>query len=152
MDGTTGVKITRKQIVEAARSMIGTPWVHQGRSESAGVDCLGLVIVLGYKLGYLEDFDYFVYHRQPDGITLLRELRKKLDEIKPEDIGLGDIVVIKFPGERLPQHVGIVVNGERERMIIHALKTKNTSEVVEEPLARWIPRITHAFKLRNIIE
>ena len=41
---------TREQIVAAARSWIGVPWIHQGRTRS-GVDCGGLIIGLCTELG-----------------------------------------------------------------------------------------------------
>ncbi len=35
--------ISRIQIIDAARSWIGTPYVHQASAKGAGSDCLGLI-------------------------------------------------------------------------------------------------------------
>lgn len=43
---------TRAQIVEEARSYLGTKWLHQGRTRD-GVDCAGLVACVGNALGLI---------------------------------------------------------------------------------------------------
>jgi cell wall-associated NlpC family hydrolase len=42
-------------IIAAARSWLGVPWRHQGRTRQ-GVDCAGLVVLVGRGLG-LDDYD-----------------------------------------------------------------------------------------------
>lgn len=55
--------IDRVEIVAMARSWLGTPWIHQGRLKSVGVDCGGLIIGVGKETGLL-DFDTQAYSRK----------------------------------------------------------------------------------------
>lgn len=142
-------EITRQQIEDSARKLIGAPWVHQGRDPVAGVDCLGVLILVGHDVGYLNDFHYDVYVREPDGETLLSELRKELDEIPVDDAREGDILVFRMAGERVPRHVGIIVRGLREYGLIHSL---SETTVKEDPLRRWNKYRTNAFRFRGLVD
>jgi len=102
----------RQAIIDTARTWIGTPYHHQGRSKSAGIDCIGLIVGVAADLG-LKFNDYTDYQRFPDGVTLVAELSKQAtqtDEPHP-----GDIVCFKIT--QLPQHVAILSS---KNTIIHA--------------------------------
>jgi cell wall-associated NlpC family hydrolase len=143
----------KEEIVRTAREIIGVPWIHQGRDPKSGLDCLGFLIYIGKKIGYLEpDFDYNTYHTDPDGLVLIEELRKKMDEISIKDLDEGDIPVIRMPNEKLPRHVGILAKGTFEMNIIHALREKTIGKVVEEPYRRWRKYTTHAFRFREEVD
>ena len=57
--------VTRADVMTEAESWRGTPFQHQGRSEH-GVDCAGLVVMVGRALGLLTpEQDFTVYGRVP---------------------------------------------------------------------------------------
>ncbi len=99
---------TSDQILAAARSWIGTPFVHQGRLKGVGVDCVGLLVGVGRELGMVApDFDVEPYPRIPDGVTLLGRAGLHLTPAEPgAPLQPGDIVVVRF--RKYPQHFGIV--------------------------------------------
>ena len=105
----------KQKLIDAAREMVGVPFRHEGRSPS-GVDCYGLLIVLGQRFGIDVPIE-IGYGRRPSG----RHMRMRLEEystpVHRDDISPGDILHIKYDQE--PQHLAIVSNREPLR-IIHA--------------------------------
>ena len=101
--------MTRDQIVEEARNWIKTPFLHQGRS-GVGVDCVGLVQVVGNAFGVKYD-DLTGYARAPSDVRFLRHLRQFLtpQPIKGNRNGLVGV----FRQRVFPCHIGIfaVSNG-----------------------------------------
>lgn len=122
-------------LIEGARTWLGVPYLHQGRSRD-GVDCLGLVICLGWQLGFLAPgWDFRLYSRQPFR-SLLETNVALLCRPAPGPLP-GVLAVIQF-GPR-PAHLGIVTGptivhacGSRERVVEHGYR------------GRWI-RMTHSF-------
>lgn len=95
------------EIVKSARELLDTPFHHQGRLAGVGVDCVGLVILVARKLGYVaQDFDFTGYPRYPDGKVLIQQLGLHLIEIQQHQMQFGDIVCVAF--DKYPQHVGII--------------------------------------------
>jgi hypothetical protein len=60
-------------IIAAARSWLGVPWGHQGRTRQ-GVDCAGLVVLVGRGLG-LADYDTTAYGRRLEGQGFVQHFR-----------------------------------------------------------------------------
>lgn len=98
------------------KSLIGVPWLHQGRDREVGLDCIGaprycLVKQLGRLPEALErEFD--AYLRRPDGKYLLKVMREWFDEVElsgprvplqPADI----LVIYDWTN---PQHVAVMVS------------------------------------------
>ena len=130
--------MTRDDIVNEARKWIGVPFVHQGRNRS-GLDCIGLVLNVGWSLGFLaRDYDVQGYERQPDG-SLFAECDRLLTRI-PEP-RLGCILAMKFDQE--PQHIGIVGKHKGRLTIIHALWPDRSTE--HRMLPPWPQRIVGCF-------
>ncbi len=140
----------RKDVETSVRKLIGSPWIHQGRSPEAGIDCLGVLLFVAEDLGYIKDFDFHVYRREPDGFTLINELRKHLIEIPVSEALNGDILVLRMAGEKLPRHIGIITKGEREYMLVHALDDTSQRKTIEEPLRKWEKYKTHAFRMGGL--
>ena len=70
MTGETFVAAARADaLVTAARSYVGVPWRHLGRSRT-GVDCIGLVLLAARDVG-VELPDPAPYVREPQGTRLL---------------------------------------------------------------------------------
>lgn len=133
---------TRADVVAAARGMLDTPWVHQGRLPGHALDCAGLVIAVARQLGIVApDFEVTGYGRQPDGSML--PLCDDLLEPAP-GIEIGAVVVMAV--QRDPQHLGIVSDYRGEGFaLIHASTTATPPRVIEHRLI-----FTPAMRLRRI--
>ena len=122
---------------EYARTLIGTPWQHQGRTE-AGVDCVGLCVLALRAAGYSVQ-DRTDYGTDPDG-TLRAALDANL--IMVDDMRAGDIALVCFRAER---HVGIISVGDYGFTLIHA--DSHAKRVVEHRIdERWARRIVGVWR------
>jgi len=124
--------------IEAARTWIGTPFIHQGRARGAGVDCLGLVYETARTLGLIDE-PWRPYSREPAAGMLEETLRacpalKEVYSIKP-----GDLLVFRFARDL--QHIGIYTG----RNIIHAYEPRG--ECVEHGYCKkWENRHVLSFR------
>lgn len=134
-------QVTAGQVVAQARSWIGTPWCHQGRSRVLGVDCAGLVICVARALGLVApDFDVSGYPRMPDGSLqrLCAELMQPIDALE-----LGCVVLLAIDpqarGAAAAQHLALVGNYRSSGYsLIHAASVHG--RVVEHRLM-WSPTL-----------
>lgn len=141
----------RAQIVQEARSWIGTPSIHQACLKGIGVDCDHLVIGVARALGLVApDFDVPPYPRFPDGVTMLQLCRTYMDEIEQQDMLPGDIVVLRLDAE--PQHMGILGDYRHGGLsIIHASSESDPPRVIETRLLFTRDRrFAAAFSLRGV--
>lgn len=121
--------------------MLGTPFRHEGRSES-GVDCYGLLIVLGKKHDIPVPIESG-YGRRPSGLHMKRMLDLYANRVPRDAIGLADILHMKFEDE--PQHLALVSSTD-PLMVIHADAT--AGRVVEHRLdAEWRARIRGVYRV-----
>ncbi len=143
-------EITRQQIIEAARNYVGISYKAQGRSREFGLDCVGLIIMVGHDTGYT-DFDFLEYGSNPDGETMERLLNEHLDRLDSIDEAReGDVVSMDFgEGE---QHVGIltVINdrGLKYSYMVHALRDHGVVE--GRPFGKYLRGVRGAYKLKGI--
>lgn len=145
---------TRKAIIEAAETMLGLPFIHQGRSSETGVDCVGLLVVIGNMIGYPEVFDVEGYRRTPSAQVIRDTLRKNCDEIAVEDAKIGDIYLMRMGGIK-PRHASILyttevdaING-KEPTILHATPKGIRVEAKRNYHPSWF---VSAFRIRGIVE
>lgn len=153
------------QIVESARSWLGTRYVHQARGPKGpegGVDCVGLLIGVSVELGLIDSgYDPTGYSWETDGSQLRKELSRWADLVTnvSSPMGLdfweryirpGDIAVFKVTG--LPQHTAFLseidygVSGKAPG-IIHAYNPSR--KVIEHSLdERWVRRMIELWRLR----
>jgi len=132
---------TRAQIVECARTYLGAPFAHQGRSRIFGIDCVGLPLCVGRDLG-LPVPDYRNYDRQTADDTVLLECRKNLQEIESSGMRPGDILCMRTP--KFASHTAIVTELLGQIGIIHAWSLDG--KVVEHNLdLKWSRRIAGVF-------
>ena len=103
------------KLIEEARTWIGVPYMHEGRSRT-GVDCYGLLIVLAEKFCIDAPIEKG-YGLRPSGRHMRLQLERYADPIERSALGIGDILHIKWAIE--PQHLAIVSNVDPLR-IIHA--------------------------------
>ena len=133
---------TRQAVVDTARSALGTPFRHQGRSLTRGVDCIGLVICVMHQLS-LSDFDYLNYPMTPPADLMTKTMRELLQVIPVGQARPGDLYRFKVAGE--PIHVGIATDVGA----IHAVQSARG--VVEHRLdSTWKSWIVEAYRIPGV--
>jgi cell wall-associated NlpC family hydrolase len=144
---------TRAEIVSAARLLIDTPYLHQGRKPgpNGGTDCIGVPVLTVRALGLKpQTWDITGYRRIPDGHSLMRHLREEMAaEVSQADMQPGDLAV--FDWGRFPHHVGIIGDYELGGLsLIHA--DNRNKKVVEHRLVLTPPiRFVAAFRFPGVV-
>ncbi|MDA0307505.1 MAG: NlpC/P60 family protein [Proteobacteria bacterium] len=153
------VKITEQQIIEQARTWLGTKYHHQGRLKKSargfgGVDCIGLVIGIIDELGIqdgdensLVAADETNYSMYPEQGRLVSSIQKHLREVPKEQMRVGDVLLFKTFKD--PQHVGLLSEYPSGGVgLIHC--NSSAGKVVEQPLAEtWMRMLTHVYRFKN---
>lgn len=121
-----------------ARGWLGTPYRHQASVKGVGADCLGLIRGVWRELIGAEPETAPAY--APDWAevggeeTLLAAARRRLIEVPPAALGLGDVVLFRMTPGCPAKHCGIVSALEGEGRMIHAYWGR---AVVESGLGGW---------------
>lgn len=106
-------------IIYVANALVGVPYRHQGRNQN-GVDCAGLIVVVGQMLDLMTDEEKRNYPRRPDTNTFTKEMIKV--GLKQRPFGKhehGDILRLNTSG--WPVHLGIYeVDDRGMEWVIHA--------------------------------
>lgn len=119
-----------REIVAEARRWLGTPFVHGGR-DRAGVDCVGLLVVVARALRIPHE-DTLAYPRRPAaGFVLPSLVAAGLSEA--DEVGPGRVLVFRSSVSGFVYHVGIAAEHEGRRTVIHA--TEPPGRVVEVTFA-----------------
>lgn len=139
------IRVRRDDIVAAARSKIGTPFRHQGRGDH-GLDCVGLVIVLGKELGVL-DYDVRTYQKRTNGHQFMTYFRESgLREATWADRRIGDVVVMH--DQHFPCHVAVLSSVQPDA-IVHAHAMRRG--VLEEAYTpHWHKRFVGLYRFPGI--
>jgi len=143
--------VSRADVIAEAERLMGVKWVHQGRSEKFGVDCIGLIGVVGYNLEIVEPAGVPNYSRRPNKTFLPLFRATQLIEILPKDALPGDILVFSKMGH--PYHCGIKTIFYDEPAVIHAYAVAR--KVTVENLATVVQVVgvfTHSFKYPNLTD
>jgi cell wall-associated NlpC family hydrolase len=132
-------------IVDAARSLINTPYKHQGRIAQGELDCLGVVIVTAKIVGVVDrDFDFRHYTRSGNGL-LQSELEKYCTEL-PE-ITEGAIALFNLDGQ--PNHCAVISHQLSVTSMIHAYE--NAGRVREHELIPfWRDKIVKIYAFPKV--
>lgn len=132
--------VTRERFVAEARVWTGTPYLHQGRNR-LGVDCIGLLLVVGWSLG-LTEYDVKGYGRTPNAGFLEAECERLMQ--RTDNALTGDVYLMRFT--RDPQHLAIAT----DRGLIHAWG--GAGRVVETSLPlSWRSRIVRAYAVPGVV-
>lgn len=132
-------------IVDAARSYLGAPFVHQGRHREHGVDCAGLLTCVAYDLG-LGDVRVADYGRRPDPARAKSIIDSYMDVIPFDALAPGDVV--SFVIVRAVQHFGIVTQINPYRFV-HAYEPEG--RVIEVSLSsQWRMRLRGCYRFRGV--
>jgi cell wall-associated NlpC family hydrolase len=129
---------TRQQIIDEARTWLGTPFRHQGRLKGVGVDCGGLIVCVRKDLG-ISEWDYTTYSRQPQPKVMVKYLKEFGNPVKKSEMQPADVIWMKVEGN--PQHLGIYTE---KNTVIHARwdmdfkKSRVIESIIDETLASSI--------------
>lgn len=142
-------------VVAEARSWLATPVKHLGRTKGVGVDCLGLVQLVGLVAGVLEDADFLAdyggyYGRLPNPTRLVAGLDKHLVRIEARERRSSDVGLFAWGDRDLPMHLAIMAalpsaGGGRETMIHAHARAFPRPRVVEHGYAAEWPARNHGF-------
>lgn len=135
-------------IVEAARSWIGTPYVHQASAKGAGADCLGLVRGIWRELiGQFPEAlpPYSMDWSEAAGEERLWCAASQHLIAKPlAEEAAGDVVLFRMKEGAVAKHLGVVARTGPEATFVHAYWRHG---VVESPLsAPWRRKIVARFE------
>lgn len=134
----------RSQIVEEARKWLGTPFHHNARVLGHGIDCYGVVEMVGRALG-VHIPENIVYSRIPDESELLGYMdtyavRIPLLEAKP-----GDIVILPF--DKKMRHMAILT----DLGMLHAYE--RAGKVIEHSVDEiWKRMFRRAYQYPGVID
>ena len=149
--------VTRQQIVDAALSMRGLRFRHQGRDRN-GIDCVGLLYLVLTEVGYPNIIDYEGYRKSPPASLVYDILCRNFDEIAVSDAKPGDIFLMRLPGSMKPKHASIYVSdvtdpqAGRVPAILHTYAMGAKGGVVIDNLSTWRQRIVTAFRLKGVTD
>lgn len=135
--------LSRELVVVQARSWVGTPFLHQGRTRY-GVDCVGLPIAIMEELGILPYWfsDVRSYGRRPnvDLETLTSQYCVALDKAEP-----ACILLMGWKSADPPSHVAIYTGST----LIHSYQA--AGGVVEHIYAaRWVRMTRSIWRLPGV--
>ncbi len=131
-----------ERLVAEARSWVGVPFLHQGRSRD-GVDCVGLVVAVCRALGLVApDFETGVYGRLPADDMLRRRIAEHCAPLPAARAGA--LIVIRWTREA--SHVGLCL-GET---MVHSYE--RMGRVIEHGYrGRWIRMTDSAWALPGLV-
>ncbi len=115
-------------LLNEARSWIDTPWRHNYRQKSVGVDCINFIAACAECLNIEFELPLF-YTPNPTTDILRLELDRKLKPLYTLDFTVGNIVAFNYLG--IIHHVAIASSHDT---IIHASRSRK--KVVEERISK----------------
>lgn len=126
---------SRRDVVNAARAWIGTPYHHQASTCGIGTDCLGLVRGVFRTLYGREaevppaySCDWAEISRDE---TMLRAAERHL-HVKPNgEISEGDVILFRIKPHSVVKHAGIATSASS---MVHAMEGMPVQDV---KLTRW---------------
>ena len=127
MDNT---KIAPLDIVEAARTLINTPYKHQGRTRY-GLDCSGVIVVTAMLAGLTDSIWGETNYSRNSNNSLQKGLERYCYPM--EKLQVGTVALFKL--SPIPYHCGIITNYEGDLGLLHAYE--NVGKVREHALIPW---------------
>lgn len=139
-------KLLINKMVAHARSYVGVPWRHRGRTHF-GVDCLGVVINACLHVA-IPIQDRRNYGREPWKDGLERELESHFGQaLHKSEIQAGDIVLMRGEGQPEPGHVGMIGEQAGELTLIHSFNADSNSKACEHRIDEaWMKRIVKVYR------
>ena len=133
--------------VAAARTWIGTPYLHQGSHKGVGTDCLGLLRGVWRDVFGDEPETPPAYSQDwgddPSNPVLLDAATRHLIRKPLHQSASGDVLIFQMRPHAAPKHVGLQADVGTDPTFIHAY---SGHAVLESPLsAPWHRRIAARF-------
>ncbi|MBP8788277.1 MAG: C40 family peptidase [Azonexus sp.] len=135
--------MTVDDILAAARSALGTPFVHQGRQAGKGMDCAGLMIHVARQLE-VDHSDAGGYARRPSGGLLesMLDAQTGIHRVTGQPQA-GDLILMRFLGA--PQHLAVCAGDT----IVHAYET--VGKVCEHNFSpAWRSRVVRVYRFNGV--
>ena len=139
----------RSDIVDAARSWLGTPYRHQASCRGVGADCLGLI--RGIWRDVLGDEPERPPAYTPDWAEatgderLLRAAHRLLTRVREDEAAAGDILLFRMIDRGPAKHVAVLTSDKLENgRIIHAYSGHAVCET--RLTTAWQRRLAGAFR------
>jgi cell wall-associated NlpC family hydrolase len=107
-----------ERFAEAAKSLVGTPFVNHGRDPSVGLDCAGLVIAALRMIGMDPD-DGAEYALVPHA-DLAELVKKQLEtafDLCDGELEAGDVLLMRWRPMGMYNHIGIYIGKAK---MVHA--------------------------------
>ena len=143
--------IAREQIVAQARSWVGVPFAHMGRSREKGVDCAGLVHgVYASLYGEVAEIGSYPAAPNPNHVLAMLDRYGVKSEKTQEQLQPGDVAALWGVDPGTPRHVAIIGWDPMCRRItmIHAFS--KPKKVVEHSWDQfWAKRYVCAYEFPN---
>jgi NlpC/P60 family putative phage cell wall peptidase len=142
--------LTRTDVVEEARSWLGTPYRHQASEKGVGCDCLGLVRGVWRALYGAEPQRSPPY--TPDWAeahgdeALLSAARRWLVPVSDSDMAAGDVLLFRMRKDSPLKHAAILVSPTRSA---HAYWGRAVVESRLSPF--WRARFGAAFRFPGVL-
>ena len=132
-----------KELIDEAKSWVGTPYIDQARCKGAGVDCANLIAACTETVGYapvtLEPYSaqWHLHNTEEKMINILKSYGcEETEELTP-----GTLITFQFG--KVSGHIGIMVSNTT---FVHADRT--AGKVTEVSLnGAWLRRLSGKFKL-----
>jgi len=146
-------KCLRQQVPSLARKYIGCRYLHQGRDNQAGIDCIGLVLKVAEDLGLknqkgqpIIDLDLKTYARLGGaGGKLVNLFEDNMIQIDAPREGC----VILFKIIKSPQHVALIGEKEGNLTMIHSYQP--AGKVTENYLSdKWLKRVIGIYDFHEV--
>jgi cell wall-associated NlpC family hydrolase len=127
------------EVVAAARELVGVRFQHQGRTQF-GVDCVGVPIVVGKRLGILPRTMRLPNYGRMPSPALLEHVESYMIPCAAPMVApmAGTMVAIAWRSNPLPSHVAICTGAT----LVHAYES--AGRVVEHGYTRTWRLITHS--------
>lgn len=152
------MSVSREQVVAEAMTWLATPWRHQAMLKGVGTDCIGLLAGIALETGiadaraHMRDPRFKGYGREPLPEVLLAACEEYLDSIEIDAAGLGDILLLKVPRGRNPQHFAVIsrVAAGKPTHMLHATSAYPRRVVENSIDAAWWSRVLKAYRFKGV--
>lgn len=138
--------VTRQQIVDTARSYIGTPFRKGGRDRNS-IDCVGLLICIHHDLGLpIEDSTEYQFNPISNNSIITKFVFGQADFVDGLSPRHGQIGVML--DNRFPMHFGIIAKDGGKTTFINA-NTK-IRRVVEQDFNDWRDKLSSLLEIKGV--
>lgn len=156
--------LKRQTIIDAARTLLGTPHQHLGRSPEKAIDCIGHLVLTAQAVG-AQHQDMVAYKKRGTGSGLILEMDKQIKfgweivdgqpgyqiDMKPSILEPGNVVVLWIRSRKQPTHCGILSTLEEGHLGLIHTYSGGPSKVVEHNVdSRWEERIVKSYRFPEV--